>query len=40
MTTKPYKQLVKTDSKGHKETWVWEETQELRDFIKIHGNKK
>lgn len=40
MTTKPYKQLVKTDSKGHKEIWEWEETPELREFIAKHGNKK
>jgi len=33
MTTKPYKQLVKTDNKGHKEIWEWEETPEFVEAL-------
>lgn len=32
MSTQPYKQFVKTDSRGHKEIWEWQETPELREF--------
>ena len=31
MTKKEFK---KTDSKGREETWEWEETPELKQFIK------
>lgn len=31
------KKLIKKDSKGHKEIWEWEETEELRKFIERNG---
>ncbi len=34
------KSWTKKDKKGRKETWEWEETPELRTFIKAQATKR
>ena len=34
------KSFTKKDKKGREETWEWEETPELRDFIKRQATNK
>jgi hypothetical protein len=34
------KTLERIDSKGHKEIWEWNETPELKAFVKTQTNSK
>ena len=34
------KSWTKIDKKGREETWEWEETPELREFIKAQATKR